>query len=258
MNIKNSLEELGLSQNEITIYLYLLSKGESLGSQIYKENLIDKSAAYKAIAQLERRGLVVSLGESRNKLYKVTEKETIVELFEKKKQEIDQSKSSFLSAFSDIEKYSAEHYQNENVKIFVGDDAIERYHYELIRGDVSVIREIAASETAHLVAGDKKNLDKTMKWFIKERVSKKIAIRVMYDANAVPDEYDVSNESLYKECRRFAGTLTLTSMLTVFGDRVGFTTLKNGKYWALVIQDPLISALLASVYDSLWNQSNKV
>ncbi|KKR05796.1 MAG: hypothetical protein UT34_C0002G0303 [candidate division WS6 bacterium GW2011_GWF2_39_15] len=257
MEINKSLEELGLSQIEIAIYLYLLSKGESLGSQIYKENLLDKSSAYKAIAQLERRGLVISSGDSRNQIYKVAPKEQILDLFENRKQGIEQSKTLFINAFADIEKYSAQHYQNENVQIFTGQDAHDRYHETILKGKFDLIRTIAASDTAQKAAGNKKLLDKTNTWFIKERVARNILIRVLYDKDTVPDKYDTSNPKLLKECRRYSERLNLSSMMSTFGDRVGFATIKNGKFWSLIIKDQLIVDLLNSIYDSMWNKSDE-
>ncbi|PIY17208.1 hypothetical protein CO112_01350 [Candidatus Dojkabacteria bacterium CG_4_9_14_3_um_filter_150_Dojkabacteria_WS6_41_13] len=258
MQLKKSLEELGLTQNEITVYTYLVSKGESYGNQIYKDNSLDKSASYKAITALISKGFIVSSADSRNQLYKISPKEKIVSIFKQKKAEVENSKLSFLTALADVEQYSADHYHDENVQVFTGADAIDRYHRELIKGDVTLIRDLAASSIALAVAGDKKQLDKTMSWFIKERVSRGIQIRVMYDKESTPDEYDVSNVSLLKECRRYQKILNHQSMFSTFGDRVGFTTLKNGKYWALVIKDPLIVGLLNSIYDAMWEESEIV
>jgi len=81
MQLKKSLEELGLTQNEITVYTYLVSKGESYGNQIYKDNSLDKSASYKAITALISKGFIVSSADSRNQLYKISPKEKIVSIF---------------------------------------------------------------------------------------------------------------------------------------------------------------------------------
>ncbi|MBI2356741.1 hypothetical protein HYV12_01685 [Candidatus Dojkabacteria bacterium] len=257
MNIKNSLENLGLSQNEISIYLYLLSKGESLGNQIRKDNQLDKSTSYKAITQLLRKGLITSSGDSRNQKFKVAPKDVMLKLFDKQKAEIDDSKSIFLNAFADLEKYSADYYQNENVKIFVGSDAYTRYHKEILREEIETIRTITSSETAKKLAGGTGNLKEGNEWFIKERVSRDINVKVLYDISAIPDEYDVSNIPLLKECRRYSQKLNLESMMSTFGDRVGFATIKEGKFWALIIKDQLIVDLLNSLFESIWIISTK-
>ena len=49
MEINKSLQELGLTQNEITVFLYLLSHGESLGSQIPSETQVEKYFPLKIV-----------------------------------------------------------------------------------------------------------------------------------------------------------------------------------------------------------------
>jgi sugar-specific transcriptional regulator TrmB len=258
MEINKSLEKLGLTQNEITVYLYLLSNGESQGNQLYKSNLLDKSATYKAIAQLLSRSLIITSGDSRNQIYKIAPKEQVLSLFEQEKKAIEESQSLFSKAFTDLEKYSAEHYQSENVQVFTGENAFESYHKEILRGDIEVFKTLTTSETEHTLAGGKHIVDKTNNWFIKARVSKGIAVHVLYDLVAIPDEYDISDSSKLKECRRYPCKMSLPAKLMIFGERVGFSTIKNGKFWALIINDKLIATMLTSVYDSMWSQSKKV
>jgi len=258
MQLKKSLEDLGLTQNEITVYTYLVSKGESYGNQIYKENSLDKSAAYKAITALISKGFVVSSGDSRNKLYKISPKYQIVSLFEQKKAEVENSKLSFLTALEDVEQYSADHYHDENVKVFTGADAYTSYHKEMLRGNVETIRTLASSKVAEMFAGGKSVMEATNRWFIEERVKKNIAVQVLFDSVSIPEKYDMTDLKLLKECRRYQKILNHQSMFSTFGDRVGFTTLKNGKYWALVIKDPLIVGLLNSIYDAMWEESEIV
>lgn len=259
MEIKKSLEKIGLTTNEITIYTYLLANGSSLGSKIHKETLIEKTASYKALAQLQRRGLVNAIGDSRNQLFQVTDKETAIKYFNEQEKELKKSKSDFLTAFDQIEKSSANYYQSENIKIFTGEDAYIYYHKEILKGSgVKQIRTLASTEVEHMLADGKEKVKNLNKWFIPERLRKNISIQVLYDKNTKPDEFDLSDKKLLKECRKYDQTMNLPSGMSIFGDRVGFNSIKNGKYWAVIINDAKIATLLDSMYDVIWNQSKVV
>jgi sugar-specific transcriptional regulator TrmB len=258
MNVNSSLEQIGLAQNEITVYLYLLANGESSGTKIYKETLLDKSATYKALAQLESKELVIKNGDARNQAYRVTSKEKLNELFEKRKAEIDTNQQSLLQVFENIEKQSTDYYQRENVQIFSGIDAQVNYQKELIKGDVTVIRSLESSVTAIKNTGSLKKLDELYNWFIKARVDKGIAMRVLKTPEKDSLIYQFSNATLLKECREYGQKMELPASMTIFGNRVGFHTLKNGKYWAIIITDELISRLLANIFDEMWRQSTIV
>lgn len=255
MNLNKSLEELGLTQNEITIFVYLLSSGIKTGNDIYKDNGLDKSSAYKAISQLLRRDLVITSGSQRNQKFQAVETEKVLKLFDEKKEEVEQSKNHFKNIIKDIEKYSADKYHNDNIKVFTGDNAYELYHKELLTGDVKLIRTISDSQKDHEFAGSQKLYGDMNSWFIPERVSKGIKIRVLFDKNSNPDETSKTNPKLLKEARKYNDELKLDSIMSTFGDRVGFSTTKNGNFWGIVIKDQLIVNLLNSLYDAIWSKS---
>lgn len=53
------LEELGLSKNEVKIYLFLLKQGESTTGPIIKETGIANSRVYESINSLINKGFII-------------------------------------------------------------------------------------------------------------------------------------------------------------------------------------------------------
>jgi len=83
----NVLENLGLSRNEITVFLKLLELGESKAGSIITKTNLQSSAVYNAINSLIDKGMVSYIKKSQVKYYKAADPETILDYIENKKQE---------------------------------------------------------------------------------------------------------------------------------------------------------------------------
>ncbi|MDQ6984709.1 MAG: helix-turn-helix domain-containing protein [Candidatus Dojkabacteria bacterium] len=78
MNQIQSLEQLGLTENEIDIYRFLLRNEVSSGTDIYLSLSMDKSSTYRALKKLQDIGLVTVTGEKRNQLFGALESKTLI------------------------------------------------------------------------------------------------------------------------------------------------------------------------------------
>jgi sugar-specific transcriptional regulator TrmB len=99
-NIINKLIEIGINEIESLIYIALLKKPDSTGYEIAK--MISKPVAntYKALQQLETKGLVVFSEYDLKKKYSVIDME---EYIGKLEQDLNQKKLSLLKALSEID-----------------------------------------------------------------------------------------------------------------------------------------------------------
>ena len=81
------LEGIGLSKNEITIFLGLLKIGESKAGAIISKVNLQSSATYNAINSLIGKGLVSYIKKGQIRYYKAASPETIGNYLETKKEE---------------------------------------------------------------------------------------------------------------------------------------------------------------------------
>lgn len=88
MIIENFLRNLGLSENEIRVYLYLLSHGESIASIVAKRLEMKRTAVYTILESLEQKGMLTSFIKNDVKHFDAVEPEDIVELCEQKMNEM--------------------------------------------------------------------------------------------------------------------------------------------------------------------------
>lgn len=77
--MQKELEQLGLSKNEATIYLFLLKNGESTTGPIIKETKIANSRVYESLNSLISKGLVTYNLQKQGKYFRATNPEKLKE-----------------------------------------------------------------------------------------------------------------------------------------------------------------------------------
>ncbi len=82
------LEELGLTNNEIQIYLFLLKKGETTTGPIIKKTEISNSRVYESLNSLVSKGIVTYNIQKDGKHFKAESPKKLLKLEEERKQKI--------------------------------------------------------------------------------------------------------------------------------------------------------------------------
>lgn len=128
MDIKLSLERIGLPKNEIAVYL-CLAKEESLTPlKISKNTGIDRTLIYTLLQNLINKGLVVSKKGTRGNIYSITNPENLL-------LPIEEKKSLTIEAIEEIKKITG----NKKNKVSVD-------FYEGRRGVQSLIKQLGKFE----------------------------------------------------------------------------------------------------------------
>ena len=89
MEIEEKLKQLGLTNNEIGVYLALLQKGKSTATIIRKDTKIVNSQVYSALDMLIAKGLVMYEKRAQGKLYVAADPIVLRELLNQRMQEVE-------------------------------------------------------------------------------------------------------------------------------------------------------------------------
>ncbi len=84
VNIKETLEELGLSKNESRIYHTLIRLGSSNISKIVSESKVHRTNVYDALEGLRRKGLVSSVLKDKKKYFEALNPSGLINLIREK------------------------------------------------------------------------------------------------------------------------------------------------------------------------------
>jgi len=84
------LEELGLTQSEVKIYLTLLELGSSSAGHILEKSRLQNSVMHRALNTLIEKGLINYILEGRRKIYQATDPENFYNFMDEKKRRFDE------------------------------------------------------------------------------------------------------------------------------------------------------------------------
>lgn len=260
INNTNSLEKLGLTINEITIYTYLLRKGVSSGKEIYQDTELDKSSAYEALANLQNKQLIYVIGQTRNQKFGPVSPEKLEELIHHKQQELDQVKTDVNTFISSIDEIAKQSYKNKNIRIFDGDQGFLNWSRARLEGPNNTLIRTLGSYNLH--AQYIKNYDtEYSQEQVKLRLAKGIPIKALVkkeDLKTRNTSLNKTDPKLLKEVRLLPDDFELVASLATFGHNTSFLRRKENQFFGLVIDDKLITALVNSLFDQIWANCKSV
>ncbi len=169
MNIE-FLKELGLTEIEVKIYLMLLKRGSSLAGDITRNTGIHRRSVYDAIERLIEKGLVSYIKTNNRKYFEAVNPERFLEILKEKEENL----KSILPELNGLRGISKE---RKETLFFRGKQALKSVFDDQIREGKEI-----------LVFGDTVNVNEILKYYFfkfdKERVKRKINIRMIFDENA--------------------------------------------------------------------------
>lgn len=83
------LEEIGFTNSEIKVYLSLLELGKSSAGEILKKSNINNSMLHLSLNNLIKKGFIGYTKKGKNRVYKASEPESLLEYIEDKKIELN-------------------------------------------------------------------------------------------------------------------------------------------------------------------------
>ncbi len=104
MDIKAALESVGLSGNEVKVYLALLDLGSALAGEITKRSGVNRTNVYDALDRLTERGLASYVIQANRKYFEAAKSDRLIKYLEEKEQDIQNKKELVASVLPELEK----------------------------------------------------------------------------------------------------------------------------------------------------------
>jgi len=124
--IKETLKDLGMTQNEIEIYLTLLNSGELSVNEIGTKSGLHRQVCYDALDRLLEKGFVSYIVKNNKKFFKSLNPEKIIDYLDEKKNEINSVLPQLTSMFK-AEK------QETEVELIKGKNVLRTIYNDIIR-----------------------------------------------------------------------------------------------------------------------------
>lgn len=243
------LRKLGLTDNEIKIYLDLLKSGLSSAYEISNRTRIYRVHVYDKLEQLIEKGLVTTVLKGAKKHFQAVHPSKIKQYLDEKKRILDEQEKDFEKILPELESFMKLPREDTFVEVFRGSEGLKYF-----------LKDIIKTEKDVLVTGieDKKYeeaLPIFMKQYFRDLRNNKINERIitvkskdvfLFDKDVAPN-----TEYRFLEAKDFNPTNTF-----VYGDKVVIVTWGN-PITAIMIKNKDIAETYKNHFEYLWKIADR-
>lgn len=243
-DIKETLRELGLTNEEIEVYLTMLKLGSSLASKISEETKINRSHTYQLLERLISKGFISYAIRENRKYFSAVNPEKIIELVKEKEQKMKNILPNLLELFS---------FQKEKpiVEIFEGKEGIK-----------TILMDILRVKKEWLAFGSSGKGQEILSFYAehweKEREKLKIPLRGILDKSetGLKRGKELSKRK-YTQIRYTLEKYSNPASTWIYGDKIIFIVWSKEHSLAIKITSKDITDNYRKHFEILWHSAKK-
>jgi sugar-specific transcriptional regulator TrmB len=234
----HALKEYGLSDNEIQVYITLLKAGESTVQVITKNTEIPRTTIYHILTSLQQKGLVSFVIKEHIKYFQATKPEVLRDLLNEKKAHIEEALPELKSIISTLK-------HKPQVEVFEG-----------AKGIKSILLDVLEEKKEIVHYGDIISLTKSLEYvfpqYIRERVKRKIPIRIIGKKEKEHKELIKNASKEYRSFRFLPEDFIFKTSVFIYKDKVAILNLQEEPYYGVIIINKDYNDTQRQVFELLW------
>lgn len=251
IGIEGYLEQLGLDEKEIRVYLACLKLGEKPIMPIARRAELPRSTVFHILERLRDEGLIEIYETRTRRIYEPYHPRVIINLLKKKRDSFEKQIDSLQHSLPDlVELYATSEFQPK-IKFYRGQKEIREIYEEILEAPIDEFHYISEITKLEQVLG---------KEYLKEWLRRRIARGIKSNAIWVRSEA-ILDEPLYVPSKKNLRTVRYSpedfrcpTHTMVYGDNVVFIT-SAGENIGLVITSRDLAISVKSMFKQLWKIS---
>lgn len=238
--IKSKLSDIGLSENEIDVYLASLELGESKVSEIAKKAGVKRPTTYLVIETLKEKGLISALKKKKKTFFYAEDPRKLKERADEKKRLIDDAIPELLAIANFIDK-------KPKIAFYEGVEGIKDVYRDTLNYPSQPMLAWVSEEAFNVLDED------FIKYYIPERAGKKIWVKVLAPDTPETRKYKEDDIKHFKETRLINNDNFLIKVeINLYGkNKIGIMSFKEKI--GLIIESEKIFITLKSIFETIWN-----
>jgi sugar-specific transcriptional regulator TrmB len=254
--ITEQLKNLGLEESEMKVYLALLELGPSTVTEITKKAGVTRTLGYRVLEKLGWQGLVDQASSKGKKIvYSAQHPQRLLQyvknkknIWDKKVKDVENYLPNLLSLYKMDDK--------PTIRYQYGDEGLKNIYTENLESKTEILSILDVD------AWDQPDLRPFGKWYIRERVKRKIPERIlMLERESVHDYYnDPSKFTNYKwiSFAQLPGILDLGGEINIYENKVLIVMPKKPNRMCILIESGILANLMKAMYELAWNVGKPV
>jgi sugar-specific transcriptional regulator TrmB len=239
-NEAKCLNELGLSEQEISIYIALLRLGESPASTIAKEIGIKRTTVYPLLKSLTAKGCLLLYFKKNVRFYRPQKPKKLLKSFEKKIE-------NFNSIIPFLESLEKKQISIPGLRFIETNKELEKFYYDILaeykNKSYYIIGDIEAWEN--------NNKSAFLKQYRKDRAKAGIKTKILLSYNS--KIFNPETESLLREYKYLPEKYSFKSTMDIFKDKILIVSHSFNSI-AVVIEIPEMVSIFKSMFEIIWNR----
>ncbi|MBI4448240.1 hypothetical protein HY643_04615 [Candidatus Woesearchaeota archaeon] len=220
MNVEQTLQKAGFTQNEVKTYLCLLKIGKATSYSIVKEAGISSGKIYETLNKLIERGLASYVLINGKKHFQAADPDRLIDFMKKRENELHEETEA-IAKILPVLKQEKKPKEANNAEIFEGISGIKTV-YELM------LRETPPNQTILILGAPKEageRLDAYFDNFNKRRIEKNVHLKIILN-HSHPREKKL--KSIKKtQVKIFPKNVTTPAWVNIFGNYVATFSLTD-------------------------------
>ncbi len=239
------LEELGLNQREVKIYLSLLKLGSASIRDIADQSGINRGTTYETLKEMATKGIVSYSPKGKRRIFSAERPERLLDMAEEKRQALDASIEEMKLRLIPQLNHLKPDFSAGNVRFYEGDAGIELVLKDILK---TVARQPEKSYSVFSSKLIRQHLYRPFPNYTQQRIRNSINVRVIAIGEGGEDA-----ELSERKWIDAKGKID-ASYIAIYPPRVAMISLASREYpVAVVIDSPEIAAAQQIIFDTLWS-----
>jgi len=214
--IENILGNIGLSKNEVKVYLALLELGLTSTKAIIKKTNLHRQMVYDALTLLIVKGMVSYIIQANRKYFRASDPKNFIDSFDKKEDEIKKQKAEFEKIIPKLKIMQEESKEEQETTIYSGNKGIKSLLDDMLNQKNEILT-IGASETK--AEAFKYHLEFNLPKFHNMREKNKISYKILL-SEEMKERTKELNKLKHTEAKILPKEFTSNSSTNIYGDKI--------------------------------------
>jgi len=252
--IDKTLEKLGLKDEEIKTFLFLLENGEQTAGNLAKKTGLSRPSLYGFLKKLKGDGLVIESLKDGVKTFLAVSKEKIEAFLDQKIEELNRSKNDIEKLFATIQ--TGKITTSPRFQFFEGKDGVQ-----YVLRDMLLYRDIKTRSYWPM----KSMIDLLSENFFyqlnKERIKRHIYTKGIWPENQKVDikkhPYTGVGEKFFREIRIAPKDIDFSMGYWIYENKVAFISSKK-ECFGFIIESREFTEMMISQHEAIWKLSKTI
>jgi len=241
MDVKLALEEYGLTEKEIKIYITLLPLGSINLQEIAKRVDLPRTTVYNTLSYLANKGLINKIVRRGVTFFEASSPKKFID-------DLEQKKELVLSVLPELEELKKNIKDLSSVEIYEGFKGVSTILLEVFKEKQEVLYFGSYSKSTKILSHLPEHVASI-------RLSKKIPAKIVIDP-CEEERFHLSSYKKITELRFLESMKDFPCMIFIYGKNVAMYTLE-GDLIGIIIKNESFSNALRIVFNLYWNMAKK-